>query len=200
MLNEDWIYERFTTHYSQWAPFTAISHRLPPCVSKTGPLSDGDSESSSSSERQREKRGTLAQIETGKWRREKEEEREGRLESLHLTCGDIKAVEVERKAEESSLTSTCQSLTRHHDTIITGTLDSASAPPSPCSRQTEPYMYTHANPLLFTILYKCYSAEGYGVVQHVQQISNGGYAGSNLVIIKGKPSNFESGQMQNIQV
>lgn len=66
-----------------------------------------------------------------------EEERERRLEPLRLTCGDIKAMEVERKAEESSLTSTCQSLTRHHDTIITATLDSPSAPPSHCSRQTE---------------------------------------------------------------
>lgn len=66
-----------------------------------------------------------------------EEERERRLEPLRLTCGDIKAVEVERKAGESSLTSTCQSLTRHHDTIITATLDSPSAPPSHCSRQTE---------------------------------------------------------------
>ncbi len=106
-----------------------------------GPCGDGDSESGSASETER-KRGTLAQTDTATpthWEvmEREEEERERRLEPLRLTCGDFKGMEVERKAEESSLTSTCQSLTRHHDTIITATLDSPSAPPSHCSRQTE---------------------------------------------------------------
>lgn len=112
--------------------------------------------------------------------REEEEERERRLEPLRLTCGDIKAVEVERKAEESSLTLTCQSLTWHHDTIITATLDSPSAPPSHCSRQTERDTDkddTHIHSCKMLIYNAVENARALAFV-HMLQTSHGAYLGN----------------------